>query len=83
MVRAFAALPSVSQVKASDHTLQFVVQGDVDPVVKKAANYPVLTMTSHEPTLEEAFLTYYRGSGDGDRGSGTESAASDWRPPTG
>jgi ABC-2 type transport system ATP-binding protein len=83
MVQAFAALPSVSEVKASDHTLQFIVQGDVDPVVKKAANYPVLTMTSHEPTLEEAFLTYYRGSGDGDRGSGTESAASGVRPPTG
>jgi ABC-2 type transport system ATP-binding protein len=60
LVRAFASLPSVSQVTAGDHTLQFVVQGDVDPVVKRAANYPVLAMTSHEPTLEEAFLTYYR-----------------------
>jgi ABC-2 type transport system ATP-binding protein len=64
MVKAFAALPSVSQVTAGDHTLRFVVQGDVDPVVKRAANYPVLSMTSHEPTLEEAFLTYYQGSGE-------------------
>ena len=61
LVRAFASLPSVSQVRAGDHTVQFVVQGDVDPVVKRAAHYPVLSITSHEPTLEEAFLTYYRG----------------------
>jgi hypothetical protein len=69
------ALPSMSEVTASDHALHDEVQGDVDPVVKKAANYPVLTMTSREPTLEEAFLTYYRGSGP-------ESTAPGKQPPT-
>src|SRR5438477_6736088 len=63
IVRDFASLPSVTQVTSTDHTLQFVVKGDVDPVMKKAAEYPVLSMTSHEPTLEEAFLTYYKGNG--------------------
>ena len=28
--------------------------------LKQATAYPVLSMTSHEPTLEEAFLEYYR-----------------------
>lgn len=57
---AFSALPGVTQITATDHTLQFMVRGNVDPVIKKAAGYPVLSLTSHEPTLEEAFLTYYR-----------------------
>ena len=60
VVQAFANLPSVSQVTATDHTLQFIVQGSVDPVVKKASDYPILSLTSHEPTLEEAFLEYYK-----------------------
>ncbi len=58
--QAFASLPNVSGVSATDHTLKFVVQGDADPVLKQAASYPVVSLTSHEPTLEEAFLTYYR-----------------------
>ena len=61
--QAFASLPNVSQLEATDHTLQFVVQGDISPVLKQATAYPVLSMTSHEPTLEEAFLEYYRGDG--------------------
>jgi ABC-2 type transport system ATP-binding protein len=59
LVSAFAALPNVSQVTATDHTLEMVVQGNLDSVVKKAAGYPVLSLTSHEPSLEEAFLAYY------------------------
>jgi ABC-2 type transport system ATP-binding protein len=68
--RAFSDLPSVDSVEATDHTLSFVVRGDIGEVLKEAATYPVLTMTSHEPTLEEAFLQYYKnedGAGDGDR----------------
>jgi ABC-2 type transport system ATP-binding protein len=60
--RAFEVLPNVSQVEGSDHTLEFVVQGDVGNVLKEATQHPVLTMTSHEPTLEEAFLSYYQRS---------------------
>lgn len=60
IAQAFAALPSVSQVSATDHTLQFIVHGSVDPVLKKASDYPVVSLTSHEPTLEEAFLAYYK-----------------------
>jgi ABC-2 type transport system ATP-binding protein len=73
--QAFAALPNVSQVQATDHTLEFIVLGDIDPVVKQAARYPVTTLTSHEPTLEEAFLQYYRedeGSTAKDEGQKTD-----------
>jgi ABC-2 type transport system ATP-binding protein len=64
MKRAFEDLPNVSNVRGADHSLEFVVQGDVGNVLKQATHYPVLTMTSHEPTLEEAFLSYYQ-AGDG------------------
>jgi ABC-2 type transport system ATP-binding protein len=57
---AFEALPGVDGVQASDSTLNFVVHGVLDAVIKQAAHYPVVSLTSHEPTLEEAFLTYYR-----------------------
>lgn len=60
VVRAFKTLPSVSEVKASDHTLHFIVHGTVDQVLREAVRYPVVSLTSHEPSLEEAFLTYYR-----------------------
>ena len=60
IARVFEALPSVSQVKASDHTLHFIVHGNVDPVLREAIRYPVVSLTSHEPSLEEAFLAYYR-----------------------
>ncbi|HET9496588.1 MAG TPA: ABC transporter ATP-binding protein [Chloroflexia bacterium] len=66
VVRAFEVLPNVSQVQSADHSLEFVVQGDVGNVLKEATQHPVLTMTSHEPTLEEAFLSYYQ-AGDRDR----------------
>lgn len=57
----FEALPNVENVTTSDHSLSFVVQGDIDSVMKMAAGYPVISISSHEPTLEEAFLQYYRG----------------------
>jgi ABC-2 type transport system ATP-binding protein len=61
--QAFSALPGVQNLAAQDGRLQFVVQGALDPVIKLAAQYPVLSLTSHEPTLEEAFLAYYRPDG--------------------
>jgi ABC-2 type transport system ATP-binding protein len=59
-VRAFVALPGVSEVKADGQTIQLSTQGTLDGVIKEAARYQVLSMTSQEPSLEEAFLTYYR-----------------------
>jgi ABC-2 type transport system ATP-binding protein len=44
---------------------RFVVTGPIDPLVKAAARFEALTMTSHEPDLEELFLTYYEGEEPG------------------
>ena len=68
--RAFASLPGIDEMEAvPEHSLlRFVAHGSMDPVIKLAAHYPVITMTSHEPTLEEAFLSYYGSSDDEHKG---------------
>jgi ABC-2 type transport system ATP-binding protein len=62
---AFKRLPGVEQVEAlaDGHTLRLTMQGEVDAVVKAAAQYPIVTLTSHEPSLEDIFLRYYEGDG--------------------
>ena len=64
-VEAFKTLDEVTQVEAlaDGHTLRLAVSGAADAVIKTAAHYPVITLTSHEPSLEEIFLRYYEGDG--------------------
>jgi ABC-2 type transport system ATP-binding protein len=46
--------------------VHLTVAGHLDTVVKAAAQFEVVDITSHEPNLEEIFLTFYRkGEGDG------------------
>ncbi len=62
---AFKALPGVDQVEAlaDGRTLRLSVSGGLDAVIKAAATYPIVTMTSHEPSLEDIFLRYYQSDG--------------------
>ncbi len=62
---AFKSLEGVEQVDAlpDGHTLRLAVSGGLDSVIKAAAQYQVVTMTSQEPSLEEIFLRYYEGDG--------------------
>jgi ABC-2 type transport system ATP-binding protein len=62
---AFKALDGVAQVEtlADGHTLRVAIQGAADAVIKAAAQYPVVSLTSHEPSLEDIFLRYYEGEG--------------------
>jgi ABC-2 type transport system ATP-binding protein len=62
---AFKSLHDVERVEAlpDGHTLRLSVSGSVDAVVKAAAQHPVVTLTSHEPSLEDIFLRYYEGDG--------------------
>lgn len=59
-VEAFAGLPSVREASVSGALLQLTVEGSVDAVIKAAAQYHVLAISSHEPNLEEIFLEYYQ-----------------------
>ena len=62
---AFKTLDGVAQVEtlADGHTLRLTMQGEADAVIKAAAQYAVVTLTSHEPSLEDIFLRYYEGDG--------------------
>jgi ABC-2 type transport system ATP-binding protein len=62
---AFRTLNGVEQVEAlaDGHTLRLAMQGGADEAIKAAARYPVVTLTSHEPSLEDIFLRYYEGDG--------------------
>jgi beta-exotoxin I transport system ATP-binding protein len=55
----FEALPGVKDVVARDGVVRCTVVGEIDPVVKAAARYKVVNIVSHEPSLEEIFLSYY------------------------
>lgn len=61
----FRSVEGVAQVDRLEdgRSLRIAVQGGADAVVKAAARYPVVTLTSHEPSLEEIFLRFYEGDG--------------------
>ncbi len=56
---AFADLPDVRHVSVDGATVRAVVEGRADALVKAAARFTVLTVRSHEPDLEDAFLAHY------------------------
>ena len=47
------------------HGVRLTMQGPADAVIKAAAHYPVVSLTSYEPSLEDIFLRYYEGDGPG------------------
>jgi ABC-2 type transport system ATP-binding protein len=55
----FEALPGVTDVVATDHTLHMRVSGAITPIVHAAARHEVIDFVSREPTLEETFLAEY------------------------
>jgi ABC-type multidrug transport system ATPase subunit len=61
----FKRLPGVEQVEqlADGHTLRLAISGELDVVIKTAAQHPIISLTSHEPSLEDIFLRYYQGDG--------------------
>jgi ABC-2 type transport system ATP-binding protein len=64
---AFASLPGVRDVEVEGDQMRCTVVGYMDAVVKAAAAFEVVDLTSHEPNLEEIFLTFYgKDEGDGE-----------------
>ena len=63
----FAGLPGVAAVTSLDsgRELRLSMSGSADAVIKAAAQHPVLSLASHEPSLEETFLRYYEAGPDG------------------
>jgi len=60
-IEAFAQLEGVTDVERLNdgRAVRLAMQGSADAVVKAAAHYPVISLTSYEPSLEDVFLRYY------------------------
>ena len=61
----FRTLAGVDKVDAlaDGHTVRLTVQGGVDAVIKAAAKHAVVTLTTHEPSLDDIFMHYYQADG--------------------
>jgi ABC-2 type transport system ATP-binding protein len=55
--------PGVSVAAAGPSALRFEVTGPVGPLLKLLAEYPVQSLVSREPSLEEIFLHHYADGG--------------------
>jgi ABC-2 type transport system ATP-binding protein len=64
-VDAFAKLDGVVEVEALNNgtAVRVAMQGSADGVIKAAAQFPVVSLTSYEPSLEDIFLRYYERDG--------------------
>jgi ABC-type multidrug transport system ATPase subunit len=64
-LEAFAQLEGVTDVaRLNDgRAVRLAMQGSADAVIKAAAHYPVISLTSYEPSLEDVFLRYYESDG--------------------
>jgi len=61
----FARLEGVADVEQLEDgsAVRLAMQGSADAVIKAAAQYPVVSLTSYEPSLEDIFLRYYESDG--------------------
>ncbi len=62
---AFVSLASVVAVEANGDEIRLTIRGPLDQVIKEAARHTVVTVETHEPSLEDVFLDVYRNGGDG------------------
>jgi ABC-2 type transport system ATP-binding protein len=59
-VNAIRSAAGVEDVVASDRSVKCIVKGSFEPLLEALRGANVLNLVSHEPTLEEIFLEYYR-----------------------
>jgi ABC-2 type transport system ATP-binding protein len=59
-------LPGVRVERAGANALRFEVSGTIGPLILALGAYPLATLTSREPSLEEIFLHHYDGSNSRD-----------------
>ncbi|MHB0878488.1 MAG: ABC transporter ATP-binding protein [Anaerolineae bacterium] len=72
---AFAAIGGVRDLSVTDSVLHCTVEGSLDALVKAAAQFEVVNIVSHEPSLEDIFLAYYGAASSALHGGGNNHAA--------
>src|SRR5262245_55299397 len=58
---ALPELPGVKCLSRDGHTILLQVEGEMDPLLKALASFPVSDFDTERPSLEEIFLAYYEG----------------------
>ena len=64
-IDAFKTVEGVVEVEALNggNGVRLAIQGPADAVIKAAAHYPVVSLSTYEPSLEDIFLRYYEADG--------------------
>lgn len=57
--RLFERLPGIENLESSEHRVTFTARRSMENVVDALAGHHVINLASHEPSLEEIFLTFY------------------------
>lgn len=57
----FARIPGVTEVHVEGNSITLRASDSMDPIVKLAAEHPLLDLNVERPSLEDVFLTYYGG----------------------
>ncbi|MGA9113072.1 MAG: ABC transporter ATP-binding protein [Candidatus Dormiibacterota bacterium] len=63
-LEAVRALAGVEDVAVEDHHLSCAVRGGFGPLLEVLGRGQILNLVTHEPTLEEVFLAYFRDQGE-------------------
>lgn len=58
----FDGCVGVSDVRWEDHTVELAVRGSMAEALRRASQWNVVSMTTHEPSLDDVFLTLTRGA---------------------
>lgn len=53
------AVPGIDVVRLDDNTVRLQVRDHLDAVIQAIARYPVVTLRTEQPSLEDVFLAYY------------------------
>ncbi|HYI46462.1 MAG TPA: ABC transporter ATP-binding protein [Actinomycetota bacterium] len=61
----WSGIAGVVESHSIGNVAHFTVEGSVDPLLKAIARHEVVDVISHEPDLEETFLSYYSEPADG------------------
>ena len=61
---AFVGVSGVRDVTMEDGIMHCTVVGSLDAVIKAASSFPVDNLITHEPNLEEVFMSFYGQGGE-------------------
>lgn len=60
-IESFYNIPGVKDIKVENSILRFTVIGSLDKVIKRASEFEIINIITHEPSLEEIFMSFYSG----------------------